>query len=417
MRILFVHQSFPGQYLHIVRALVAQGGHQLVAMRLVQSGEAVPQMAGVQMVGYTPERGTCPDSHPWVSDLETKVIRGEACAAALERVMARGFRPELICAHAGWGECLFFKDLLPDVPLLTYQEFFYQARGFDLDFDPELQGELGWRDCARNRIKRANPLLNLIASDWSVTPTHFQHSSFPERWRGQISVIHDGIDLAAIERAGATRELTLPDGTLLRAGEPIVTFVNRRLEPSRGCHTFLRAIPAILEAQPQARIVIVGQTTGVSYGARCPQGEWKDRFLQEIEGRYDPSRVHFTGTLPYSSFLPLLRLSAAHVYLTYPFVLSWSLLEALASGCAVVGSATAPVQEVIRDGQNGLLVNFFSPADLAAAVSELLASPERRQALGQAAAAAARGYGLDRCVPRQLALMEMVASRSLGAAE
>lgn len=416
MKILFVHQNFPGQYLHIARALAAKGSHQLVALRMRPAEGPLPRIPGVRIVPYRASRSTTVGIHPWAMDLEAKLIRGEACAAALERLLAEGFRPDLICAHAGWGECLFFKDLLPDVPLLTYQEFFYQARGFDLDFDPEFQPPLQWGDCARSRLKAVNPLLNLMAADWSVTPTRFQHSSFPSSWRQRISVIHDGINLEGIERTAAVRHLRLPDGTELRAAEPTVTFVNRSLEPYRGCHTFLRAIPAILERHPKARIVIVGKTEGASYGAVCEQGEWKDRFLAEIEGRYDSSRVHFTGHLPYEQFLPLLRLSAVHVYLTYPFVLSWSLLEALASGCAVVGSATAPVQEVIRDGQNGLLVDFFNPAELAAAVAELLAHPERRQALGAAAAASARPYGLAQCLPRQLALMEMVASRSLGGA-
>lgn len=414
MRILFVHQNFPGQYIHILRALVAQGGHQLVGMKLVGQGEALPQVAGMHVVGYTPSRGSSTEIHPLASDLEAKVIRGEACAAALEKLLAKGFRPDLICAHSGWGECLFFKDLLPDVPLLAYQEFFYRARGLDLDFDPEFQSGLNWQGCARNRMKTANPLLSLMASDWGVTPTRFQLETFPEPWRRQISVIHDGIDLDAIARAAPTTELCLPDGTRLQRGEPTVTFVNRTLEPQRGCHTFIRAIPEILDCAPTARIVIVGHTSGVSYGAPCQKGEWKDLFLSEIEGRYDPSRVHFAGYLPHNVFLPLLRVSAVHVYLTYPFVLSWSLLEALASGCAVVGSATPPVQEVISDGYNGLLVDFFSPGDLAAAVVELLGSPERRQQLGAAAAAFGRAYGLDLCVPRQLALMDMVASRSLG---
>ena len=416
MRILFVHQNFPGQYVHIVRALARQGGHQLVGLKLVNPGQPLPQLQGVQVVGYHPQRSSSRQIHPWAGDLEAKVIRGEACAEAVERLISQGFIPELICGHAGWGECLFLKDLLPDVPLLTYQEFFYQARGFDLDFDPEFQPPLNWQGCARSRMKTANPMLNLIACDWGVTPTRFQHASFPAAWRGKISVIHDGIDLPRIAAQADVRELSLPDGTMLRAGDPTVTFVNRRLEPYRGCHTFLRAIPAILESHPAARIVIVGDTKGVSYGRRPPQGEWKEVLLREIEGRYDPTRVHFTGPLPYTSFLPLLRLSAVHVYLTYPFVLSWSLLEALASGCAVVGSSTPPVQEVIRDGQNGLLVDFFSPGDLAEAVSELLAQPQRREQLGKAAAETARPYGLDRCLPRHLALMEMVASRSLGVA-
>lgn len=414
MRILFVHQNFPGQYVHIARALARQGTHQVVGLAMVQPGRALPTLEGVQVVGYRPSRSSSRQIHPLAADLETKVIRGEACAAAVQRLLEQGFRPELVCAHPGWGESLFLKDLLPEVPLLAYQEFFYRARGLDLDFDPEFQPALDWQTCARSRMKTASPLLNLIACDWGVTPTRFQHSTFPESWRGRISVIHDGIDLAAIERCAGAPELRLPDGTVLKAGEPTVTFVNRRLEPYRGCHTFLRAIPAIQERHPAARIVIVGETTGVSYGAPCPEGEWKERFLSEIEGRYDPSRVHFTGSLPRARFLELFRVSAVHVYLTYPFVLSWSLLEAMASGCAVVGSATLPVQEVIQHGHNGLLVDFFSPADLAEAVAELLGSAPQRAAFAQAAQTTARGYGLDRCLPRQLALLDMVASRSLG---
>ena len=416
MRILFAHQNFPGQYVHIARVLARQGGHELVALVLAKPGMTPPRMAGVRVVAYRARRSSSREIHPWAADLESKVIRGEACAAAVEQLRSEGFLPDVICAHAGWGESLFLKDVLPGVPLLTYQEFYYRSRGMDLDFDPEFQEPSDWQRCARSRMKTANPLLNLSASDWNVTPTQFQRSTFPPQWQSRMSVIHDGIDLAAVERCSGVAELALPDGTLLRAGDPVVTFVNRRLEPYRGCHTFLRAIPAIQERQPQARIVIVGDTKGVSYGSACPQGEWKDVFLQEIEGRYDPARVHFTERLPHDTLLKLFRLSAVHVYLTYPFVLSWSLLEALASGCAVVGSATAPVQEVIEDGHNGLLVDFLRPLDLAGAVADLLGRPEQRASLGEAARAIASGYGLARCLPRQLALIALVASRSLGGA-
>ncbi|CAK6702008.1 glycosyltransferase family 4 protein [Synechococcus sp. CCY9201] len=413
MNILFVHQNFPGQYRHIVRALAKAGGNRLVALAIEEPSEPIP--AGVTHVRYGIRRASATDLQPWVQDVETKTIRGEACATAAHRLREQGFSPDLICGHPGWGEMLFLRDLWPEAPILTYQEFFYQAHGFDYDFDPELQGIPSWQDCARIRMKTANLLLNLEISNWSVTPTAFQRSSFPPAWRSRLSVIHDGIDTHHARPRADAPPLTLPDGTTLRQGEPIVTFVNRCLEPYRGCHTMIRAIPELQRLAPEARLVIVGRTEGVSYGAVCQEGEWKDRFLAEIEGQFDPSRVHFSGHLPYKQFIPLLQLSAAHVYLTYPFVLSWSLLEAMSCAAAVVGSATAPVQEVIRHGHNGLLVDFFSPAELAASVAELLANRPLAERLGAAARATVLAdYSLKPCLSRQLALMSLVASRAVG---
>ena len=414
MRILFVHQNFPGQYLHIVQRLARQGGHQLVALGInpLDPERRLPE--ALNYFRYSLSQGNTQGVHRWVMEMETKAIRGEGCARAADELKAKGFTPDLICAHPGWGEALFLKAVWPDTPLLCYQEFFYNPNGFDSNFDPEFEQTSTWQDDARLMMKNAYLHLTLNQADWNLSPTHFQASSFPEQWQRRISVIHDGIDTQKASPNPAAAPLTLPDGTVLEQGQPIVTFVNRRLEPYRGCHTFLRALPALQEQCPEARIVIVGETKGVSYGTACPEGEWKDRFLAEIAGRYDPSRVHFTGSLPYSQFIPLLQLSACHVYLTYPFVMSWSLLEAMACGCAVVGSATAPVQEVIGHGENGLLVNFFSPGDLAAAVVELLRNRERAAAFGAAARRTVqRRYDLDVCLQRQLALMDLVASGSI----
>ena len=414
MRILFVHQNFPGQYLHIVQRLARQGGHQLVALGInpLDPERRLPE--ALNYFRYSLSQGNTQGVHRWVMEMETKAIRGEGCARAADELKAKGFTPDLICAHPGWGEALFLKAVWPDTPLLCYQEFFYNPNGFDSNFDPEFEQTSTWQDDARLMMKNAYLHLTLNQADWNLSPTHFQASSFPEQWQRRISVIHDGIDTQKASPNPAAAPLTLPDGTVLEQGQPIVTFVNRRLEPYRGCHTFLRALPALQAQCPEARIVIVGETKGVSYGTACPEGEWKDRFLAEIAGRYDPSRVHFTGSLPYSQFIPLLQLSACHVYLTYPFVMSWSLLEAMACGCAVVGSATAPVQEVIGHEENGLLVNFFSPGDLAAAVVELLRNRERAAAFGAAARRTVqRRYDLDVCLQRQLALMDLVASGSI----
>ena len=416
MRILFVHQNFPGQYLHIVQRLAQHGNHQLVALGINELDRNRPLPDSLNYFRYRLDRGNTKGVHPLVMETETKMIRAEGCARAAEQLKLKGFTPDVILAHPGWGEPMFLKTIWPDSPLLCYQEFFYNEHGFDSNFDPEFQEDRFWSAQAKLIMKNAYLHLTLEQSDWNVSPTHFQASSFPPFWRQRISVIHDGVDIEKAKPNPSPEPLSLPDGTVLEAGQPIVTFVNRRLEPYRGCHTFIRAIPALQEQCPEARIVIVGETKGVSYGAACDEGEWGDRFLAEIDGRYDPSKVHFSGTLPYKSFIPLLQLSACHVYLTYPFVMSWSLLEAMACGCAVVGSDTAPVREAIRHGQNGLLVDFFSASDLASAVAELLRDRERARAFGEAARATVQQtYELNACVSRHLALINLVASGSIGA--
>nr|WP_115024883.1 glycosyltransferase family 4 protein [Synechococcus sp. UW69] len=415
MRILFVHQNFPGQYVHILRRLSRLGGHQVIGLGINEVGPLGKLPDNIAYFRYSLSQGNGAGVHPLARETETKVIRAEGVARAASRLRDQGFYPDLICAHPGWGEAMFLRTVWPDTPVLCYQEFFYREHGFDANFDPEfLDEKRDWDYVARIIMKNAYLQVTLEQATWNVSPTHFQASSYPEHWRRKISVIHDGIDLQQARPHPSPEPLKLPDGTVLEKGQPIVTFVNRCLEPYRGCHTFIRAIPELQRQYPEARLVIVGKTKGVSYGAECPDGEWGERFLAEIDGQYDPSRVHFTGPLPYSQFIPLLQLSACHVYLTYPFVMSWSLLEAMACGCAVVGSDTAPVREVVRHGQNGVLVDFFSPADLAAAVVELLNDPQRAAGFGAAARETVeRSYDLDACVTRQLALMDLVATRSI----
>jgi len=413
VKILFVHQNFPGQYLHIARELASQGGHQLVSLSIEQPEY---QIEGVIQVRYGITRGNQKGLHPWLTDLETKVIRGECCARAAHRLKEKGLHPDIICGHPGWGEMLFLKEIWPKVPMLTYQEFYYRAFGFDFDFDDELQKEPTWEDTSKIRIKTANQLVNAEVADWSVTPTHFQKSTFPKHIQDRMSVVHDGIDIDVAKPREKDEKVSLEinDGVVLTEKDEIVSFVNRRLEPYRGCHTMIRAIPYIQERCPNAKIVLVGRQEGVSYGSPCPDGEWKDKFLAEIEGHYNAENVIFTGQLKYADYISLMRITKAHIYLTYPFVLSWSMLEAMGCGAAVIGSSTGPVMEVIKDGHNGLLVDFFDSKELAKKVATVIRDRPLAEELGKnARSTVVDTYSLNKCVPRQLGLISLIASGAM----
>ena len=402
LRILFIHQNFPGQFKFLAPALAGQG-HEVVAMTMqaVQAG----QWQGVRIVPYRAGRGSTPGVHPWVGDFETKAIRGEACFRAALALREQGFTPDVVVAHPGWGESLFIKDVWPRARLGIYGEFYYRAEGADTGFDPEF-GASDPGDVCRLRLKNLNNLLHFEIADAAISPTRWQASTFPEPFRSRIRVIHDGIDTAAVTPEPGVRIALSQGGALTRADE-VITFVNRNLEPYRGYHVFMRALPALLARRPRARVLIVGGDD-VSYGARPKDGRrWKDIFIEEVRPRIpeaDWARVHFLGNVAYEPFLALLRLSTVHVYLTYPFVLSWSLLEAMSAGCAIVASDTAPLREAIEHDRTGRLVDFFDEAGLRDAVCALLDSPADRARLGAAARAFAREhYDLRTvCLPAQL---------------
>ncbi len=404
MRILFIHQNFPGQFKHLAPALAADPANEVVAMSIQKS--LPPVWQGVKIMNYTPKRGTTPNVHPWVSDFETKTIRGEACFRAALELKDSGFMPDVIISHPGWGESMFIKDVWPQAKLAIYSEFFYHAVGADTGFDPEFAVHDAGDSC-RLRLKNLNNLLHFETADAGISPTQWQASTFPEPFRSKITVIHDGIDTQAI-KPNPDVTLTL-NGTLpLTRDDEIVTFVNRNLEPYRGYHIFMRALPALLKRRPKARVLIVGGND-VSYGARPGAGKtWKEIFSNEVRGEIsdaDWGRVHFLGMIPYQNFIPMLQLSTVHVYLTYPFVLSWSLLEAMSAGCAIVGSNTQPLHEAIRHDETGRLVDFFDAAALTNEVCDLLEDPTARQRLGKNARAFAQAnYDLQTiCLPRQMA--------------
>jgi glycosyltransferase involved in cell wall biosynthesis len=352
------------------------------------------------------------DIHPWVIDFETKVIRGEACAAAAIQLKAQGFKPDVIVVNPGWGEQLFLKDVWPGARMLALIEFFYAARGLDCDFDPEFS-EPGFVSDARVRVKNANLLLALQAMDYGICPTAFQQSTVPPQFHHKLSVIFDGIDTQTV--CADPGAYVLVNGRQLNAGDEIITFVNRNLEPMRGYHVFLRALPKMLQARPHAVAIILGGND-VSYGAPPPQGQtWRQIFWDEVKDQLDVNRVFFPGRIAYHDYLRVLQVSACHVYLTVPFVLGWSCIEAMSTGTVVVGSATPPVLEAIEHGKNGLLVDFFDTAGLADTVIDVLSHREKYQKLATAArATAVARYDLATvCLPQQMHLIERLASSRL----
>ena len=406
MNILFIHQNFPGQFKFLAPALVQQG-HKVVAMTM-QTVKA-SEWQGVKLLSYTASRGTTANMHPWVSDFETKTIRGEACFRAALQLKAQGFSPDVIIAHPGWGESLFLKDIWPQAKLGIYCEFYYHPEGADVGFDPEFPAkDVG--DVCRLRLKNLNNLLHFEVADAGISPTHWQASTFPEPFRSKITVVHDGIDTEVLA-PNPNVSLTLNGNITLTKNDEVLTFVNRNLEPYRGYHIFMRALPEILKRRPNARILIVG-SDDVSYGARPDNNlKWKDIFAGEIRPQVsdaDWARVHFLGNVPYEHFIPLLQLSTVHIYLTYPFVLSWSLLEAMSIGCAIIASNTQPVREAISDGDTGRLIDFFDSNGLANEVCSLLDDPIARLELGNNARAFAKAnYDLKTiCLPRQLQWIE-----------
>lgn len=400
-RILFIHQNFPGQYPHLARQFLAFGC-EVKALAITGKG-----VAGVDTRRYTVAADTAllPPLDP-LSDVEVKTRRALACATEMLKLRDEGFTPDLVLAHPGWGESLFCKDVWPQVPLVAYGEFYYGAEGSDHGFDPEFS-RITTESRIRLRLRNTALLHAYQAADMVMCPTEWQRSCLPHDVQHKVKVVFDGIDTAVVKpNPHATVRLGRVDKPVTRA-DSVLTFINRNLEPYRGFHVFMRALPELQRLNPHMRCVIVGENS-VSYGSPPRTHKtWREAMLAEVGSRLDTSRLHFVGRISYANYLQLLQVSTCHVYMTYPFVLSWSCIEALAAGCRVVASDTQPVRDAITDGDNGLLFPFFDQAALVASVSRVLENPQAFDHLAsRAVERAKREFDLESvCKPRQLAFM------------
>jgi len=410
MKILLIHQNFPGQYKHLAPVLVSKG-HQVVA--LTPKVEKPVNWNGVQVVPYKITGRSTPGVHAWLGDFETKLLRGEACYNGALALKEQGFEPDIIMAHHGWGESLFLKDVWPKARMGLYCELYHLSEHPFLNFDPEFPTKAPGRDALRIRLKNLNNRLHSEVMDAGISPTHFQADTFPPLYRDRITVSHDGVNTEIVVPNPDAR-LEVTDRKILTRDDEVITFINRNLEPYRGYHIFMRALPDILKRRPDAQVVMLGGDE-VSYGARAPKGQtWKQIFIDEVKDQIseeDWKRVHYLGRVPYDRFLSMMQVSRAHVYLTYPFVLSWSLLESMAVEAAILASDTAPVKEMLREDETGWMVDFFDREALVDRLCDLLDQPETRARLGKAAREFVKEkYDLRSvCLPRQLEWVQTLA--------
>jgi glycosyltransferase involved in cell wall biosynthesis len=390
--ILIVHQNFPGQFPHIAEALRRRGDRVAVI-----GGKTARATPGIDLRRWTTTRGTTPNLFPLATRAEADLIRASAAAEAALQLRKDGFTPDVIIGHPGWGETLLLKEVWPHARVILFGEMMYRSEGGDLNFDPEF-GERSFARDARAHAKNASQLLAYAYADLIVCPTKFQASSFPPALQPLIRVVHEGVDLEHAKRRPDAR-LKLPDGRVLDGSKPVITYVSRTLEPLRGFHIFMRALPAFLDACPEAEVVVIGEEVRQGYGVAPPQGHsWKSWLLEELGDRLDLSRVHFLGRVTHSQLIDAFSLSWAHVYYTYPFVLSWSLVEAMACECLVIASDTPPLHDAITDGVEGRLLPFFDVAALSNALTKTTSGQQqlagmRKQARQRALRGFDRAYG------------------------
>lgn len=402
MRILFLHNHFPGHYQHVAAALAADSRNQVVFITRDRNGH----IPGVDKRVFTPARSAESPTHHYVRPFEDAVLHGQAVYRLCERLKREGFVPDLICSHAGFGPSLFIKDAFPDTPLLGYFEWFYHAQGSDADY---LDGPVSADDACRIRSRNAAILMELANCDRDLCPTKFQRGQFPPAFQDKLTLMHDGIDTDFFSPKPAAR-MVLPGLDLSDAAE-VVTYATRGMEPYRGFTQFMRAADILLKQRPDLHVVVGGGDDTVSYSKLPPRGRtYKQMMLDELPDLVNHPRLHFVGPLDYPVYRDMLRATDVHVYLTVPFVLSWSILEALSTGCLVVGADNAAVREVIDPGVNGLLADFFSPADISAKIVSALDGRSVMETIRSTARQSViERFALKDLLPRHLQLIRHLA--------
>ena len=397
MKFLFSHRNFPAQFRHIMIELAKDSKNEII---FITGTENNNEIQGVKKFIYKTKRKVTSDCHRYLKQYEDAIIHGQAAAEVAIALKKKGFVPDVMYVHA-WGNSMFLKDIFPETPLVNFCEWYYNAHNSDLDF---VNKDISYNKLALTRCRNAQIALDMIACDKGIAPTEWQKSQFPKDFHNKIEVIHDGIDTDYfIPNSDAI--LKIPDSNIeLSAKDEVVTYATRGMEPYRGFPQFMEMAEKLLKRRPNVHIVVGGQDR-VCYGAPLPEGTYKELMLKKLD--LDMSRVHFTGGLPYGEYKKLLQISSAHVYSTYPFVLSWSMLEAMSTACCIVGSKTPPVEEVIQDNKNGFLVDFFDIEGLVDKVEYVLNNQEKVLTIREnARKTVIEKYDLKKLLPQHISIIK-----------
>ena len=376
-KILVIHRNSPGQFERLMRRMVADGHHVVSIGQSATLRSLEPMPNQIRHYQYQVQAVETNQVHPFVANYESHMRRATGVAKVALQVQAEGFEPDLVLAHTGWGEALLLKDVFPKARFAGFFEFFYHAYDSDVDFDPEYEPNLD--DRAKARLKNVTSWASFDVFDVGYSPTEWQRSLYPPEMQTRLAVIHDGIDT---ELAQPKPTVALRLGSVRLTGgnreKPVISFVARSLERYRGIHTFVRSLPAIQAALPGAEIVIIGEED-TSYGRPRPDGKSHLKAaIEEVKDQIDFKRLHVLGSVEHKVMLAVMQASTAHVYLTFPFVLSWSMLEAMACGAEVIGSDVASVREVITDKKTGHLVDFNDPDAIAKKVIAVCRKPSKK---------------------------------------
>jgi glycosyltransferase involved in cell wall biosynthesis len=383
-KILFIHQNMPGQFWRLALHL-GRSAEFDVSFMTRREDRSLP---GVTRLNYKLSREPDKTIHPYLRQLEEAVLHGQAVARLCLDYRREHGPPDVIIGHPGWGELLYIKDVFPESRLITYAEFFDRQDGCGVDTTT-----LNSR--AYNRTAMAHVLLSMSATDTAWSPLAWQRSTFPSEYHDRIELIYDGT-ATEIFKPDPHAVFVLEDGRTLKAGEEVITFVARGLEPMRGFDELARALPEILARRPDARVLIVGEDK--SYYARQPDsGSWIKTFLPDLGDASE--RVIFAGRLSYPDYVKALQVSSLHLYVSEPFVLSWSFMEAMSTGALVLAKETGAVRDVLQDGINGL----FLAGDLPTAINAALIRQDAPTLRTNARTTVCDNYSIDHCLPLHIA--------------